>query len=128
MINWIHNPISYRVDNPKLNPKLNIRVYELLVNRGIEVIRILDRKRVLSYLYYYPKKKSLKCNIHPRQNGPSKYEWFRIQDIIYIGIFQSNTLYILLSNQCLIFSVDTSNSSKILKQFFDNLIENTNYR
>ena len=98
------------------------------MNRGIEVIRILDRKRVLSYLYYYPKQKGLKCYIHPRQNGPSKYEWFGIEHIIYIGIFQSNTLYILLSNQCLIFSVDTANSSQILKQFFDNLIENTNYR
>lgn len=115
---WIDNPISYSIDNPKINPLLTNRAYQLLVRRGLEVIRILDRKSLLSYLYYDPNLKSIKCSKTPHKN----YELFRIQDIISIGIFNSNTIYILLRNQCLIFRVDTAKSAQIIKRSFENLL------
>lgn len=117
-MHWIENPISYRIDNPKINPILTKRAYQLLVHRGIEVIRILGIKKVMSYLYYDPIQRSIKCSKNPHKN----YQWFPIQDIISIGILNSNTIYILLRNKCLIFRVDTARSAQIIKQFFENLL------
>ena len=125
MNNWIENPISYKITNPPPNkptPILSNRVYRLLVHRGIEVIRILGIKKVMSYLYYDPKCNCLKCSNIGRSNS----EWFRIRDIICVGIFNSTTIYILLSNQSLIFRVDTFKSAKILKGYFDSIIERVN--
>ena len=115
---WIDNPVSYRIDNPKIKPLLINRAYQLLVRRGIEVIRILNKKKVKNYLYYDPNLKSIKCS---NSLKASKYEYFPIREIIYIGLTDSSTLYILLKNQCLIFRVDTSTSANILKAFLEYL-------